>query len=107
MLNDYPIIWPISEMLNAYHLLIGWLQPMIFERKEDSLPMNSQELQGKLRKLESLLNQQGKIGGAERSAVIRLLGQVRQLKGDKQKLEAENQRLSHQLNRLINKLGSE
>jgi hypothetical protein len=69
--------------------------------------MNSQELQGKLRKLESLLNQQGKIGEADRSAIARLRRQVRQLTGDKQILEAENQRLSHQLNRLMNKLGSE
>jgi len=69
--------------------------------------MNSKELQGKLRKLESLLNQHEKIGGADRSAIARLRRQVRQLTGDKQILEAENQRLSHQLNYLMNKLGSE
>lgn len=67
--------------------------------------MNSQELQGKLLKLEGLLNQSREIGDAERSAVTRLRRRVRQLKGDKQKLEAENQELSRQLNHLINKLG--
>ena len=69
--------------------------------------MNSKELQGKLRKLESLLDQQGKNGDADQSAVIRLRRQVRRLKGDKQKLEAENQGLSRQLKHLMNKLGSE
>jgi hypothetical protein len=66
--------------------------------------MNSKELQGKLLKLEGLLNQQREIGDAERSAVVKLLRQVRRLKGHKQKLEAENQELSRQLNKL-NKLG--
>jgi hypothetical protein len=68
--------------------------------------MNANALQGKLQKLEGLLDRQGRISDDQQLAITKLREQVRRLSGDKQQLEAENQRLTVQVNHLMNKLGS-
>lgn len=69
--------------------------------------MNSQELQGALRQLKSLLNQRGEISDAQQRDIRRLREKVRQLESEKQRLEAERQRLTRQVNQLTSKPSSE